>query len=162
MDVNDKLNLQKMIKTNNVEDNTDNIKKKKHSQLIKNDLQHLLYIKKKYANLAISNYEEFDNICIKNCSFLFNNYTDIFNRIKKDELNLEIFNKFLETLKKIEDNIIDQHTGSYEIGVLLKKIYIDSALKKSEKIISDDNNLNNKEVKPIKNISYHKYKYLKI
>ena len=37
-------------------------------------------------------------------------------------------------MSKIEDGKIDQHEGSYEVGKLLKQIYIDSALKKSEKI----------------------------
>jgi hypothetical protein len=37
-------------------------------------------------------------------------------------------------LKKIEDQEIDQHEGSYEVGMLLKKIYVDSALKKANKL----------------------------
>ena len=45
------------------------------------------------------------------CNFLFNNYTDIFNKVKKDEINLETLWNLLNILKKIEDGNIDQHTG---------------------------------------------------
>ena len=37
-------------------------------------------------------------------------------------------------LKKIEDGMVDQHEGSFMVGTLLKKIYVDSALKKAEKL----------------------------
>jgi hypothetical protein len=38
----------------------------------------------------------------------------------------------LYVLKLIEDGKLDQHTGSFEVGKLLKSIYIDSALKKAD------------------------------
>ena len=48
MDDSDRLHLQKMISSNNVEDYTNDIKAKKHSQLIRNDVSKLLELKKKY------------------------------------------------------------------------------------------------------------------
>ena len=45
-----------------------------------------------------------------------------------------IFNKFLDVLKRIEDGELDQHEGSFMVGTLLKELYIDSAIKKSEKL----------------------------
>jgi hypothetical protein len=75
---------------------------------------------------------------------LFLNYTDIFNKIKKDEIDLQILFQFLDVLQKIENGLLDQHEGSFEIGTLLKKIYIDSALKKADK-------LNESSPEPIKN-----------
>ena len=56
--------------------------------------------------------------------FLFNKYTDIFNKIKKDEIDLNILFQLLHILKLIEDSKLDQHTGSFEVGKLLKSIYI--------------------------------------
>ena len=41
--------------------------------------------------------------------------------------------KFLGILKEIEDGKIDQPDGSYQVGTILKQIYVDSALQKSEK-----------------------------
>ena len=68
---------------------------------------------------------------------------------------------FLKTLKKIEDGEVDQHEGSYLVGELLKKIYVDSALRREKKL--DEKNASSskkkREVKE-KNISYSEYKKL--
>lgn len=159
---NQRLHLQKMMNENNIEDNTKNIKMTKHSNLIRSDVNNLLFIKKKHKELEKTNPDEFDNLCIKECQFLFNNYTDIFNKIKKDIIDLSILEYFLKTLKKIEDGEIDQHEGSYLVGDLLKKIYIDSALRR-EKNIEEKNNSNKdkkKQATKQKNISYSEYKKL--
>ena len=52
---------------------------------------------------------------------------DIFNKLKKDELNLNILHKLLDILKQIEKSELDQHEGAFEVGKLLKAMYIDSA-----------------------------------
>ena len=97
MDFSDRLNLQKMINTNNIEDLTETIQNKKHSALITKDFQKLILLKKQNS-INMSNSDDFDNICMEQCSFLFTNYTDIYNKIKKDELDLNIFMQFLEIL----------------------------------------------------------------
>jgi len=129
-----KLQLNKMLQENNVEDVTEDIREKKHSDLIKQDIGKLIDLKKKYARLKQTSETSYNNILSNQCRFLYDNYTDIFNRIKKDEINLEIMWAFLEVLKSIEENKIDQHEGAYEIGKLLKSIYVDSAIRKSKKI----------------------------
>jgi hypothetical protein len=45
---------------------------------------------------------------------------------------LNILFQLLHVLKLIEDGKLDQHSGSFEVGKLLKSIYIDSALKKAD------------------------------
>ena len=132
MDERERLQLSKMIKANNVEDVTQNIRDKKHSGLIRADIQTMINIKGKFQRLAKSNPESVEKMFESQCSFLFNNYTDIYNRLKKDELDLDIMAQFLHTLEKIENGEIDQHEGAFAIGKLLKDIYIDSALKRSE------------------------------
>jgi len=156
MDNIDRLNLQKMIAANDVEDYTEEIREKKHSQLIKNDLRTLIQLKNTHKTLANLEPIEFENICISNCQFLFNNYTDIFNKIRKDELDLDIFGKFIEILKMIEDGKLDQHEASYHVGTILKKLYIDSALRKS-KHLDEQNPTENKFIEP-KNISWSQWK----
>ena len=58
-----------------------------------------------------------------------------------------------------ENGELDQHEGSFIVGKILKEIYIDSALKKAEKI---DNLYNQKEetIEPI-NISWKNWKMTK-
>jgi len=159
MDTENRLNLQKMINANNVEDMTDEIRNKKHSQLIKNDLNTFLFLKRKHSELQKNNPIEFEKICINECQFLFNNYTDIFNKIRKDEIDLNLLNKFLNILKEIEDGSLDQHTASFKVGTILKEIYIDSALKKSEKINAENQQEENVKVKEI-NISWSQWKIM--
>ena len=156
-----RLHLQNMMNENNIEDNTNNIKTTKHSGLIRTDVNHLVFIKNKYKQLEKENPEEFDSICVKECEFLFNNYTDIFNKIKKDIIDLNILDYFLKTLKKIEDGELDQHEGSYLVGELLKKIYVDSALRREKKMDEkEDTTSKKKKIVKEKNISYSEYKKL--
>ena len=87
----ERLDLQSLIKANDTDDCTEEIRNKKQSVLIRNDVKQMLYLKQKYSRLQKSNPQEFDKICISQCQFLFNNYTDIYNKIKSDLLNLNIF-----------------------------------------------------------------------
>ena len=50
MDNMDRLNLKKMIKTNDVEDCTNEIRSKKHSELIRKDVACMVKLKKEYGN----------------------------------------------------------------------------------------------------------------
>ena len=48
MDDKQRLQLQNMIKTNNVEDQTDLIRNLKHSQILRNEINNMIMIKAKY------------------------------------------------------------------------------------------------------------------
>ena len=54
--------------------------------------------------------------------------------MKKDEIEINLLYKFLDILKKIEEGELDQHEGSFQVGTILKDIYVDSALKKADKL----------------------------
>ena len=135
-----RLDLAALIKANDTDDCTEEIRLKKQSLLIKNDVKHMIFLKQKYERLSKSNPNEFDAICVKQCNFLFNNYTDLYNKIKNDNLDLNILEKVLDILKKIEDGELNQHEGSYLVGKYLKEMYIDSALKTKEKIEAKERN----------------------
>jgi len=153
----EKIQLSKMIQANNTEDQTDLIRKLKHGSKIRQDVIILKELKEKYSRLAKTNKSQFEQMAINRANFLFNNYTDIFNKILKDELDINLLGKFIYILLKIENGDIDQHEASYEVGKILKEMYIDSALKKSEKI--DKQHQNKKIVsKPVKKISWKEYK----
>ncbi len=130
MDDKQRLQLSNMIKVNNVEDQTELIRDLKHSQILRNDVNNMIMLKSKYRG----DDEKIYNECITECNFLFTYYTDIFNKIRKDELDITILNKFIDVLKRIEDCELDQHEGSFAVGTLLKELYIDSALKKADKL----------------------------
>ena len=110
-------------------------------------------------DLAKTNPNEFDMMCRSKCKFLFDNYTDIFNKVKKSEIDLKLLSQFLGILKQIEDGELDQHEGSYQVGSILKQIYIDSALQR-EKNTEKRNKKHVKKPKQARNkdISWSEYK----
>lgn len=160
MDEKQRLQLQNMIKVNNVQDQTNLIRDLKHSHILQTEINNMLRIKNKYKGDG----EKINMECINECGFLFNYYTDLYNKIKKDEIDLSILNKFINVLRQIEDEEIDQHEGSFIVGTILKELYIDSALKKAEKLneINDNTNtsLNKLEKNPVKNVSWNQFKKL--
>ena len=151
MDNNQKLNLQKLIKDNDVKDNTDKIRELKHSFLINKDVIQIQKIKTTYSDKDI---DFIIDKCTKECNFLFSNYTDLFNKIVKDRLDLNILKLFLIELNKIEEGKTDQHNASYNIGLLLRKMYIDSAIN------NDNESSNTNEYKEGKNIGWKQFKLM--
>jgi hypothetical protein len=154
MDDNARLQLQKMISSNNVVDQTEMIRNLKHSHILRENINQLILLKSKYMDTP----EELHLEAMNECHFLFTYYTDIYNKIRKDEIDLKILFSFLEVLKKIEDGELDQHEGSYEVGTLLKKIYVDSALRKAEKLNEQQPEVNQTIIKPQVQISYKQFK----
>ena len=66
--------------------------------------------------------------------------------------------KFLDVLKLIEDGKLDQLEGSYKVGQLVKSIYLDSAVRKADKLNHErEMDENNTRPEP-KNISWAEYK----
>ena len=82
MDNNDRINLQKILKQNDVEETTDMIRFVRHSDMIREDVIKMEKLKMKYARLRETNKEQFDTICINQCNFIFTNYTMIYNKLK--------------------------------------------------------------------------------
>lgn len=163
MNADDKINLQNILQQTDVEETTSKIRVLKHSQQIKEDVTRMIELKKKYARLRSSNTSQFESMCIKQCNFLFTNYTNIYNKLYKDELDLNILANFIDVLKRIEDGEIDQHEGSYLVGQLLKKIYVDSAIRHSENV--DRRNAKNtkttsKPVQKPKKVSWAQFKQM--
>ena len=128
MDDKQRLQLSNMIKANNVEDQTGLIRNLRHSQVLRNEINNMIVLKAKYRGDDEKIYSE----CVNESNFLFTYYTDIFNKVRKDEIDINILNKFLDVLRK--NGELDQHEGSFMVGSLLKELYVDSALKKAEKL----------------------------
>ena len=132
----ERLNLQKMVNEMGSEDNTDHIRKVKHSILLRDEIRKLDTFKQKHTEMQRTDKDKFMELSRAETPFLYNNYTDIFNRLIKDELNLEIMTKLLIVLKLIEDGKVDQNEGSVMVGKVLKELYVDSALKQAEHLDS--------------------------
>ena len=127
----ERLDLKKMLRESDAEDNTEHIRKVKHSVHIRNDIRALDKLKREVALRQGILTEEAAEAA---APFLHTNYPDIFKKVIKDELDLEIMSRLLTVLKLIEDGQVDQHEGSVHFGKILKELYVDSALKKCKKL----------------------------
>lgn len=159
MDSKDRIDLKKLMQHHGAEyeDNTEGIRRLKHSDLIIADVFKIENLKKSMKSTYETNHQEFTITCQRECSFLFNKYMDIFNRLIKDELDIGLLSNMLATLKKIEEGHINQQEGSVVIGKILHKIYVESALKKGEKL-NEDQDIDITPKVDGKQISYKDYK----
>jgi len=157
MNAKEALDLKRLVNESQCEDNTENIRKLKHSVLIRNDIRKLEQLKQQNEYLKTNDIAQFRELCLNECPFLFSNYTDIFNKIIKDELDLKIMTKLLIVLKLIEDGQVDQHEGSVMVGKFLKELYIDSAIKRADNI---DKEFEGQKVAPNKGraVSWREFK----
>ena len=155
-----RLNLEQMIKETDAEDNTEKIKKIKDIKKIKENIKTFKKLNEKYKRMKTENKQIYSQIMIKNCNFLWTNYTNIFNRLIKDELDLDILSKFIYNLSLVEDGKQTQHEASVQIGQLLKELYVDSAVRRQEKIDKRNEKVSKADeiIKPKKNISWAEYK----
>lgn len=151
--------LKKMIEANDTKDMTNKIRENKHSSKIRNSINS--FIKHKNENMELFNNDknEFEKIVFVDSGFLFKNYTDIYNKLLKDEINIKILNNFLDLLKQVEDGKLDQHEASFMVGNILKEMYVDSAIQRAEKL-DEESNKHVKPVLPSKEISWTQYKTL--
>lgn len=156
----EQLDLRRMVRESECGDNTEEIRRLKHSEHILNDVSQIEKLKRSHKEMRAETPDEFREMCISKCSFLFNHYTDIFNKLLKDEINLVILVKMLRVLKMIEDGGVDQHEGSVIVGKLLKELYVDSALRRGENLDKErkeKGEITEKQA-PAVNISWKEYK----
>jgi len=159
MNSNEKLKLQQMISANNVEDNTTLIRELKHSKNFTTEIAKMQKIKKKFKTpaLEIKVGEPVYTECADKCPFMYKYYTDLFNKILKDEVDLNLMQSGIDVLREIEEGTTDMHEASFKFGTILKKIYVDAAINKADAI----NAANEVALEPqvqAREISWNKYK----
>ena len=130
----ERLNLKKMMGEFDYQDNTETIRKLKHSVKIRDNIRRLEDLKRNHADMRITSPEQFFNIAHTECKFLYDNYSDIFRRLMNDEIDIVIMSKLLIVLKLIEEGNIDQQDGSIRVGKILKELYLDSAVRHADKL----------------------------
>ena len=143
-----RIQLSKMINEYNTEETTDKIRKLKHSTKIQKDVHTFSLLKTKYLNQPDMLKEK----VYKECNFLFNHYPELLSRLVTEELDVSVLFKLIEILKTIEDGKKDQHEASYNVGLLLKSLYVDKNLH------SDNGEESDNKKKPVNNVSWKSYK----
>jgi hypothetical protein len=134
MNTEERLNLKNLLSQSDAEDNTESIRRIKHSGALLDGIRDMENFKRQYVELKHTNPEEYLELCKSKVPFLYNCYTDIFNRQLKDELNLVIMIKLIRVLEMIEQGQVDQHEGSVLVGKFLKEMYVDSAMRRGDNL----------------------------
>jgi len=154
--------LNRLIKENDVQDNTEKIKSLKHSSQIRNDIAVIQNIKRQNKS---KDFKTLDEEAIHKCSFLYKNYPNIYNKMLKDEIDIKVMYTFLDELSKIENGTQNQHEASYNIGMLLKSLYVDKKIGVDSSSSNQKNSKSNPKkkkkglLKPSKShMSYAEYK----
>ena len=153
----ERLNLKNLMNEMDYVDNTDTIQRLRHSSKIRENIRKMEQLKEEHASLRTSSPEQFFNIVQVECQFLYDNYTYIFRRMMKDEINITIMSKLLIVLKLIEDGQMDQQEGSVRVGNILKELYLDSAVKRAD-ALDEEHNSEKQPINNGKSISWSKYK----
>jgi hypothetical protein len=122
--------LKRMQQENNTIDNTEKIRKLKHSDKIRQDVYTIQKMKSCVNKNEIPKMEEWYK---RNCPFIYENYKLIYNRLLSDEIDVPLLFTFLDCLKKVEDGELEQQEASFEIGKILKKLYIDPKIEENKK-----------------------------
>ena len=154
-----RLNFNNMLKESGTQDNTEKIRKLKHSGKIREQITIMMNLRNRYSRIGK---KALNAMIDSKCNWLFVHYTNIFNKLKKNQLDLQILDRFLSTLKELEDGVVDQHEASVKIGQVLKQLYIDSALKNEKQLDKKDKkDKKNKEKnfkKPVNKLTWAQYK----
>lgn len=153
----ERLNLKKLMNEMDYVDNTETIRKLKHSVKIRDNIRKLEDLKREHAQLRIQSPEQFFNIAHTECKFLYDNYSDIFRRLMKDEIDITIMTKLLIVLKLIEEGQLDQQDGSVRVGKILKELYLDSAVKRADALDKEHEN-DKPKIENGKSISWNNFK----
>ena len=154
MNKDERKKLDEIIKKNNVQDNTEKIQTLKHSKLIRQAVAQIRNVKRR---VKTKDFKVLDCECMKHCGFLFTHYPNIYNKLLKDEIDIQILYTFLDSLQEIEDGKKTQHEASYDIGMLLRKLYVE----KKVDIHSDPNKPKKNKTRQqtrVKKISYEDFK----
>ena len=140
-------------------DHTEDIRRLKHSGLLLDGMRDIEKLKRANVELRQNSPEQFIELCKNAAPVMYNLYTDLFNKLVNDELNLVIMVKLIRILELIENGAVDQNEGSVMVGKILKELYVDSAVRLGEKLdkVNGENITPVEKVQP-KSISWSQWK----
>jgi len=148
MGMNDLAQLKQMAESPKFVDMTEKIRDVKHSALLRTAIAHMMSFKRDHAELLKTDKVLFEDRLMKENSFLFMNYMELYNLLLKNDMNMTIMSQLLACLESIERGDCDQTEASVRVGTLLKTIYIDSIIKDTPE----------KVVVPVNDITWAQYK----
>lgn len=149
---NDRIQLENMLRENQVEDTTRKIRTLKHSSKLLASVKLIERMKKQYPRMLKTNYEQFESMVrTRDEQWMWTHYTNIYHKLMKNQLNPSILYSMVTVLQKIENDELTQHEASIAVGRMLKQIYIDG-------VIHDTPDTQRKQQRKMKRIDWREYK----
>jgi hypothetical protein len=121
--------LDNLMGDKEITQSTDAIRELKHSSKIRGDLERLTALRRQHTRATP---EVFRRMALARCPFMHEHYSDVLFKLIKGEVDVKLIMRFVDLLHAIETGQLNQHEASFQVGTLLKKIYIDSVLKRDE------------------------------
>jgi len=151
-----KQHLDNLMRDEDISHSTDRIRELKHSSKIRGDLERLIALRQQHSRAAP---ETFRRMALARCAFMHEHYTDILFKLIKNEADINLVIKFTDLLAAIENGQLNQHEASFQVGTILKKMYIDSVLKRDElrKQEEEAKRARKKGKGPVKKLSYSQW-----
>lgn len=121
--------LDNLMRDEDIVHSTERIRELKHSSKIRGDLERLMALRREHTRATP---EVFRRMALARCPFMHEHYCDVLFKLIKNEVDVNLIMRFVDLLAAIETGQLNQHEASFQVGTILKKIYIDSVLKRDE------------------------------
>lgn len=138
--------LAELIREHKPDDNTDYIRDNPRSDVLRNEVTQLAYIRRDHPN---ADQDELQTLYQTHCPYLYHNHSGVLQSLVQGKVHTDMLHTLLQSLKRVELGELDQHEASFEVGQALKEKYIDKVIPQ-----------NDPEKKHSKNISWKHYKQL--
>jgi hypothetical protein len=84
-----------------------------------------------YAHLKESSPEDYLRVFQKECKYIYTKFPDVFDRVVKNDMNLDVFEKIVMILKMIEDGKVNQSEASALVGKLSQRLFFQTSATQS-------------------------------
>ena len=127
MNSDERAKLKELIDEHKTGDYTQDIRERKHSTQIQEDMNTIIEIRGRFGNPA-QFIDEIERVCTIEASFLCTMYNPIFKKMITGQIEMGMMNRMITELKSIESGDSDQHDASFRVGTALKEKYVDKVL----------------------------------
>ena len=128
MDDKDRENLAKLLKAYEPDENTGLIRTQKNSSIIKEETMSFKKLQQTHERMMKTNSKMFRNMATKKCMLISEKFPMIFEKMLSNTLDYDVFGRFIFMLEQIENGRMNQHEASYHVGMLLKKMFVDTQI----------------------------------
>jgi hypothetical protein len=139
----------------NYEDNTSGIREAKHSSPLLADIRRMAKLRTRHADLKEKSMDDYLVIFQRECKYIYTQFPDVFDRVVRNDMNLDVFEKIIMILKMIEDGKVNQSEASALVGKLSQKLFFQ---KEAVEAVANAANSSSAEPEPPRGMTWKEFK----